>query len=314
MSSYPNDTVRVAFTGFWPEFDPEPFFVKLLASSLNRPVQNVRHLESADIVVSSVFSPTSRIEKLLGLKAREWSPSSGKLSIWYSGENIRPPHDRFNLTLSFDVDDFGGANQYLPLAYLSVHWPWQNVSPSDFTSRETAGFAVVPSVEQISIPRALDVFRPKFACMFASNMTNDRRRLIGAMETIGPVDVYGPAEKLGPVKRLDKVGVAKDYRFMLCPENDLFPGYVTEKIVDAWASGCVPIWWGDDSGHLLNPGSHLNLANTRSLADLIESVRLLENDASRRRQVVNSPLSNGVWSLDKVKQAIGQAFTGSGMK
>lgn len=34
------------------------------------------------------------------------------------------------------------------------------------------------------------------------------------------------------------------YRYCLCPENMVFPGYRTEKLVDALAAGCVPLYLG----------------------------------------------------------------------
>ena len=37
-----------------------------------------------------------------------------------------------------------------------------------------------------------------------------------------------------------------DFRFMLCMENSKLPGYVTEKIVNAFLSGAVPIYWGTE--------------------------------------------------------------------
>ena len=37
----------------------------------------------------------------------------------------------------------------------------------------------------------------------------------------------------------------KDYRWVLALENSAEPGYVTEKLVDAMASGAVPLYYGD---------------------------------------------------------------------
>ena len=47
----------------------------------------------------------------------------------------------------------------------------------------------------------------------------------------------------GPVQ--DKMGVIKNYRFVICYENckDI-KGYITEKIFDCFAAGTVPIYWG----------------------------------------------------------------------
>ncbi len=43
----------------------------------------------------------------------------------------------------------------------------------------------------------------------------------------------------------NKFEVMKNYRFSICYENtrDL-KGYITEKIFDSFASGCVPVYWG----------------------------------------------------------------------
>ncbi|MBI2742847.1 MAG: hypothetical protein HYX48_02910 [Chlamydiales bacterium] len=43
----------------------------------------------------------------------------------------------------------------------------------------------------------------------------------------------------------DKLEVLKDFRFSFCYENmQGGRGYVTEKIFDSFAAGCVPIYWG----------------------------------------------------------------------
>jgi len=41
-----------------------------------------------------------------------------------------------------------------------------------------------------------------------------------------------------------KVLVLPHYKFCICYENSIWPGYVTEKIWDCFVSGCVPVYWG----------------------------------------------------------------------
>lgn len=36
------------------------------------------------------------------------------------------------------------------------------------------------------------------------------------------------------------------YKFMLCFENSSAPGYVTEKALQAYLAGTIPIYWGHD--------------------------------------------------------------------
>lgn len=42
----------------------------------------------------------------------------------------------------------------------------------------------------------------------------------------------------------DKIRTLADYRFCLCFENAIAPGYITEKIFDCFKARCVPIYWG----------------------------------------------------------------------
>jgi len=47
----------------------------------------------------------------------------------------------------------------------------------------------------------------------------------------------------GPVGR--KRPVLEEHKFCVCYENSSdMPGYITEKIFDAFAAGCVPVYWG----------------------------------------------------------------------
>lgn len=38
--------------------------------------------------------------------------------------------------------------------------------------------------------------------------------------------------------------VISGFRFAICFENCAFPGYITEKILDCFLAGCIPIYWG----------------------------------------------------------------------
>ena len=42
----------------------------------------------------------------------------------------------------------------------------------------------------------------------------------------------------------DKLETLKQYRFSICFENAIFPGFITEKIIDSIYAGCIPIYYG----------------------------------------------------------------------
>lgn len=68
--------------------------------------------------------------------------------------------------------------------------------------------------------------------------------LAGLHRELAPVKLtfYFPSYR-GPVR--SKAEVYRNYRFAICYENvrDL-PGYITEKVFDAFTAGCVPVYWG----------------------------------------------------------------------
>jgi hypothetical protein len=84
--------------------------------------------------------------------------------------------------------------------------------------------------------------------------------------------------------------VASRYRYVICLENDLYPGYVTEKPFDAWASGALPIWWGKDACRYLNPDALINLADLSGVDELAHVVADIDSSASQWEQRVSQPL------------------------
>ena len=71
---------------------------------------------------------------------------------------------------------------------------------------------------------------------------------------------------------INKIEYARKYRFQLCPENAEFKGYCTEKILHAFASGCIPIYWGDDTVIKdFNEKAFIN-ANSKTIEQVISEV------------------------------------------
>ena len=79
------------------------------------------------------------------------------------------------------------------------------------------------------------------------------------LSKIKNVDVYGAAVRR-PIA--DPSKIAPDYKFILCLENDLYPGYVTEKPFEAYLSGAIPLYYGLDNLGFLNQKSIINSKNS----------------------------------------------------
>lgn len=181
-------------------------------------------------------------------------------SVWFTGDNIRPPGGPWDGYLSFDLDPLGGRNAYFP------HW-FEYVGLLGSHRSSYSGLDL--TADWLMSSRSERPRPPGFACAFIGNPTAIRLHAIDALSKIGKVEVFGNSVSRGVPSKID---VAKDFRFVMCFENDLYPGYVTEKPFEAWATGAVPLWWGSDPAGYVNPDAVLNAADYRALADFVADV------------------------------------------
>ena len=68
-----------------------------------------------------------------------------------------------------------------------------------------------------------------------------------------------------------KHAVLRQYKFAICYENAVFPGYLTEKIFDALFAGCIPVYLGTpDVTDQLPPGIFIDKRKFKNYADLYD--------------------------------------------
>jgi hypothetical protein len=280
-------------------FAPSSFYRRLLEEALGDELvlHEGRHasLEVGSFGPSLLRSVTEGIDSGLSRRrGRLVSPASSlrlRISslrgdgttprIWFTGENVRPPTKEWDLTLSFDVDSLDGTNQYLPL------W-WGEIGMIDgvrSTSSDRLGREMTTS--ELMGSREVDTeSRRGFVCAFINNPEPMRMRAIDMLRSIGDVDVFGrvSGRPVGP-----KAQVAARYRYCLCFENDVYPGYVTEKPFEAWASGCIPLWRGLDPAAYLNPSAIINAAEG-GLDAMVQRVFELEREPGALSQLAATPI------------------------
>ncbi len=100
----------------------------------------------------------------------------------------------------------------------------------------------------------------KLCTLVASNLESDvenelyseRKKVISYFEQAGEEGFEFYGRKWDPTSYKSyrgsiayKLDVIKNYRFSICYENTQgTPGYISEKIFDCFAAGCIPIYWG----------------------------------------------------------------------
>ena len=93
---------------------------------------------------------------------------------------------------------------------------------------------------------------------------------------IKQIDFYGSYIK--PIEF--KIEALKDYKYHLCIENSRTPGYFTEKLIDCFMTGTVPIYWGDPLIHEVFDTSGMIIVNSfNDILKVINSLNEIEYES-----------------------------------
>lgn len=241
---------------------------------------------------------------------------TGQVWLQVSGES--PSYSPI-ASFSSSLCDFGIGHEWLPQQPRYCHLPhWMETL--DWSARDVPpaprqqarlGRGIDPHdlLQPIAarFPYALE--RPWQACLISSHWLGNRLWLYDEVRRVLPVQVYGRAASHAirghDHSDFEKQTVLQSHLFALCPENDLHPGYCTEKVVDAFACGAIPLGWflPAPGGHpwRFNPEAVINLLDLSSrgigrglLLDVLSKPQRLE-------RLLHSPLLLQPPSLDPLE-------------
>ena len=267
--------VSIFAINFWPDFSLNSGFVSYLLRQAFGSFVVASSEDAADIVVSSVFYTKQ--------------PRHPERSICFIWENVRPNYDLCAYSISSDFDSYNGRNCRVPLWYAQLQWPGIVVDAS-VSAHSNHGFELPVDINSLLRPRPPRALSNSdlFCCFVASNPEQYRMFCVERLMTVGRVDLFG---KIGKPLRMSKYNTLPQYRFNICFENSSFPGYYTEKVLNAWAGGCVPlyfsdIWYGAD----FNPKAMINCIDFRSLDEFANHVADVNGSLSEYNKLFEQPL------------------------
>lgn len=300
--------VRMRIVDWYLSDTEENFYTDIFVQILSRKY-DVRYSENPDFLLYGPF----------GNKHLQYDC----IRIFFTGENLRTNWNIADYGIDFDYMDFSDRHLRLPFGFL----------PSEH----------LRELHRQSSTRALSsktAERGKFCAFMATNgggeHTRVRDRFLEILSAYKRVDSGGQwNNNIGGAigDRYNDFQTSKrkwlrEYKFHICFENSSYPGYLTEKLLDAYATGCIPIYWGDtslrcvyppplmDKNHsklqntdeidmciphispnlleyTINPKAFINAHNFPSLQDLVQEVRRVDNDDKAYREMYLQPLFLG---------------------
>lgn len=302
---------RIRYVDFWPGFEPADFlFTKIIEKCLQKEVEVIHDSNTlVDLQFHSVFTFPSRIGKYglmigsrlskevnleystrLNQRYRSGNEFPCKRKVWYTGENLRAPIGKFDASIGFDFDDSYLSNLYFPYWMTRIDW-----------GIGSKGFEIMPTLEQLMSERKFEV-RPRIACLFGSEININREKIILATSSSMQVDKYG---SLYSNRVKSKKETSKMYSFQICPENDIFPGYVTEKIQEAWICRNIPIWSGLQTIEYFNPEAMID-ATYMTHMELVRAISSMNSEDIEQKQ--KRPILQILPSLTPLENLIAQVI------
>lgn len=187
------------------------------------------------------------------------------VKIYVTGECVCPDFNLFDYAISFEHIQFGDRHFRYPL--------WLQYSDELNHLMETKHLDVTDDMAQrdfcafvVSNGSIAESFREKLfdaLCEYRNVDSGDRfRNNIGKPEGVE-----------------DKIEFQSNHKFTIACENCSHDGYATEKIVEAYASKTIPIYWGNPRiCETFNPRSFINCNEYSSIEEIVEIIKKIDQD------------------------------------
>ncbi len=208
--------------------------------------------------------------------------------VFYTGENESPNFNLFDYAIGFDELDFRDRYLRMPLYYDRLHHKAESVNDTTapYKLKDNSLYALKKPSHHFKenhpnlcavVNDESDPLKRGFASFVASNPNAPiRNAFYDALNSIEPVTGGGSVRNTLGYNVKNKNEFLSQYKFNLCFENTQGYGYVTEKIIDAYFSHTIPIYWGSPSvAKDFNPKSFVNVCDFKDFDEAIDYVRYL---------------------------------------
>jgi hypothetical protein len=138
--------------------------------------------------------------------------------------------------------------------------------------------------------------RDKFCAFVYSNNVGFRNNLCKAIGTYRPVEGGGGCLNTVGEKVTDKLAFQTQYKFAIACENSIREGYITEKILEAYKAGCIPIYYGSPTiATDFNPATFIHVRDFTTTQQLIDHIRNVDTNEELYNKYFEQPIFSKMW-------------------
>tara|TARA_R110002020_G_scaffold355815_2_gene568484 strand:- start:8298 stop:9245 length:948 start_codon:yes stop_codon:yes gene_type:complete len=251
--------LKIQFTDFWSGFDPfTNYFNRILSENYNLQISN-----NPDVLFFSCFG-----KDYLNYNCYK---------IFYTAENKKTDFTACDYSISFE-NTKNPRQFFLPYFGFKV-----------FEFKYLEELKCTPNIHQASL---ILEKKNKFCAMVVSNgKAKDRLVFFKKLNLLKQVDSGGRYMNTIDRPIADKHEFIKNYKFIISYENESYPNYLTEKVLDALRVYSIPIYWGDPIiSDFINPNRIINRMDFKTDEECIERILQIDNNDTLYKSIISQPI------------------------
>jgi hypothetical protein len=208
--------------------------------------------------------------------------STKSLKVFFPTENVPYNAYKADYYISHTLGVDNEKHFRLPKWKEDIDWTHEGIC-RDLSAGNGRRFGSWHSIEELIRPQGDEFLTKKRdMCIFAGHLLEPRRSFylsfLKEFKVVGFGPYFDKNIKSHNLSLIFKKDVMKNFAFSLCPENSMFPGWYTEKTLDAFMGKCLPITWADRNINVdFNENAFVNL-NDYMNVNLKDLFKLLKDE------------------------------------
>ena len=157
---------------------------------------------------------------------------------------------------------------------------------------ETFELTNIKTVYNVIKEENIDISKKKFCAWVVSNGGGVvRNHFFDELSKYKTVDSGGRFRNNIGGRVANKKKFLSNYKFSICFENSKTAGYISEKLVDSFKAGTIPIYYGDDTVlELLNNRSYIHVKDEDDFKEKIELIKKIDNNDTLYNEIIREKI------------------------
>lgn len=196
-------------------------------------------LRPPEIIISSVFGPIEAVKEIKGakLKILVYGENPQMCRAEYRNPESKEIQETYDIVMGFNKTSKEKKQYRFPLWLM--YYPYYKIGDE--------GDDIMKYLERTRNKNLNKEKRYLASCVASHDRYGQRRAICNAVSKYG--NILCPGTFIGNVPKIggeneDKIEFISGGVFNICPENSAYPGYYTEKVIQALEGGTIPIYWG----------------------------------------------------------------------